>query len=168
MAVTAASDNYLHIKMPPNLYNDITGSWIILLTDKGSSYIKTVKTKRSLGMEKQNQDKQKGGSEMKIFSFVPCLLYYILALLFSELHWEPYVQLLETQQLTPPQQNNIQPTSHLDTTWQTETLKYGVGWMVLQGGVWEGREGQVSGIVTIIKPSVKPASSRKKVKLKTW
>lgn len=37
---------------------------------------------------------------------------------FSEVCWEPYVQLLETQQLTPLQQNNIQPTSHLDTTWQ--------------------------------------------------
>lgn len=41
----------------------------------------------------------------------------------------------------PPQQNNIQPTSHLDTTWQTETLKYGGGG---SSGKWEGRGGQVS------------------------
>lgn len=60
-----------------------------------------------------------GTEEMKIFflrtSF--CILHSG-AMYFSEVRWEPYVQLLGTQQLTRLQQNNIQATSHLDSTWQ--------------------------------------------------
>lgn len=58
------------------------------------------------------------GRDENIFPL--CLVWYITFwfYVFSEVCWEPYVQLLETQQLTPLQQNNIQPTSHLDTTWQ--------------------------------------------------
>lgn len=52
---------------------------------------------------------------MEMFSFMPGLLYYILAQSRSELYSEPYVQLRETQQLKPSEQNNIQPTTHPGT-----------------------------------------------------
>lgn len=59
----------------------------------------------------------------------------------------------------PPQQNNIQPTSHLDTTWQTETLKYGGGGVGAESGRAEGAKwAWVQLIVTVMKPLVKTAT----------
>lgn len=116
--------------------------WIIELTREGNCCIKKLQWCRSekwhghqnevLKYRKQMEGgvmkgkKRRGRRHMKIF-FVPRLLCFFQILLFPDLYWQPCAQLLETQQPTPPQQNNFQPTSHLDTTWQTETLKYCVG-----------------------------------------
>lgn len=70
------------------------------------------------------REKKEEEGDIRRYFFVPRLLCFFQILLFPDLYWQPCAQLLETQQPTPPQQNNFQPTSHLDTTWQTETLKY--------------------------------------------
>lgn len=80
-----------------------------------------------------------GGGEM--FSFLLCLLYYILAPHQSVSCTQSLMfNYGKTQQLKQPQQNNIQPTSHLGTTWQAETLKYGIGWRAQD---WKGVGGAV-------------------------
>lgn len=56
------------------------------------------------------------GVGLKCFLFVPCLLYYIPALLFSELVLRALCSITRNTAAHPAQQNNIQPTSHLDTT----------------------------------------------------
>lgn len=118
---------------------------------------------------KWNKQKQ-GQKRWNYFAF--CTSFCILhsaAMYFSEVLWEPYVQLLGTQQLTALQQNNIQPTSHLDSTWQIlRNCRDGVASQCRAGG-----GGRVGGkcawlIVGVTKPFAKTAPWRETSKYCTW
>lgn len=80
--------------------------------------------------------KTNGEARAERWKFLFCALLVVLLSIYI-ISWvvlRAYVQLQKTQRLALPKKNNILPTSHLDTTWQTETLKYGVGWGVLEQG----------------------------------
>ena len=113
-------------------------------------------------MKQTKMGEEREGWMGKYFPFVLCLLYYILALLFPELYWEPYVQLLETQQsaLTRKTSSNLPLVESSPDRRKHKNMEGGEGW-VESGNGEGGKWAWVQLIVTIMKPLIKTATCQK-------